>query len=151
MRTPREFHARSAAERAALVRDTWCDACSKADLGIDEPHEYEEHGRVLLAGTCKRCGTAVVTVLIESGASEANATIKQFAVVKVVEAPAPDTAMALHATSNRVPVVGEVGAVLEVLTAQGLPDAFLVECTDSKGATLWLHEFRAHELQVIHE
>lgn len=65
MRFVRNFRARSADEQNALSKESWCDSCGKADLGIDSPVEFEEDGRVYVEGKCSRCGTHVVTEILE--------------------------------------------------------------------------------------
>lgn len=64
-RTERDFYARSEEEQQAFLAETWCNACMEADLGMVEPVEYEEQGRLYVEGKCSRCGAAVVTELID--------------------------------------------------------------------------------------
>lgn len=66
-RKPRNLNARDQFEREWLIQNTWCDHCSIADLGIDEPSEYEEAGRVFIEGVCRRCGKKVKSEIVESG------------------------------------------------------------------------------------
>jgi hypothetical protein len=61
MRVQRDFSQRSAFEQDWLVENTWCDACGEADLGLVDPVEYEEIGRIFLEGACARCGARVVS------------------------------------------------------------------------------------------
>jgi hypothetical protein len=51
--------------------------------------------------------------------------------------------------SQRPPGVGDVGVLVEVLSAPGLPDHYVVECVASDGATVWLGEFTAEELELV--
>lgn len=65
MRFARNFFARPADEQRALSKESWCDTCGMADLGIASPVEFEKDGRVYLEGTCPRCGSQVITELVE--------------------------------------------------------------------------------------
>ena len=66
----RNFSARSGADQEWLLRNTWCDACRKADLGMIEPIEYEEDGVVFVEGKCSVCGTAVRSSITETEVDE---------------------------------------------------------------------------------
>jgi hypothetical protein len=65
VRVPRNFAARPELDRLSMLEATWCGACAQADLGMSDPEEYEEDGRVFLAARCRRCGGAIVTELLE--------------------------------------------------------------------------------------
>jgi hypothetical protein len=65
VRVIRDFAARPQAERDGLLDDTWCGACAAADLGMTDPGEYEEGGRVFIEGRCRRCGGRVVNEVVE--------------------------------------------------------------------------------------
>ena len=65
-RNPRNLNARDQFEREWLIQNTWCDHCSIADLGIDEPSEYEEAGRVFIEGVCRRCGNKVKSEIVDA-------------------------------------------------------------------------------------
>jgi len=47
------------------MEHTWCDICNKADLGLNNPKEYEKNGRIHIAGNCLACGNKVVSEIIE--------------------------------------------------------------------------------------
>ena len=64
MRTDRNFLARPADEQRALSKESWCDSCG-ADLGIASPVEFAEDGKIYVEGKCPRCGTHVITEIIE--------------------------------------------------------------------------------------
>jgi len=49
--------------------------------------------------------------------------------------------------NQRAPEIGDVGTVLEIIRADGLPDRFVVEVSRSDGETLWLADFEASELE----
>ncbi len=50
---------------------------------------------------------------------------------------------------RRSRAVGDIGTVVEVLRAPGRPRAYLVECCDAAGATVWLSECLAEELEWV--
>lgn len=52
--------------------------------------------------------------------------------------------------NQRPPRVGDVGAIVDVLHAPGLPDRYVVESTDSEnGAAIWLGDFAEVELEPM--
>ena len=60
----RNFDSRPATEQAGILKDTWCDQCNLADLGMTEPIEFEENGLVFVEGKCSKCGGIVCTQII---------------------------------------------------------------------------------------
>ena len=66
----KDYYNRSDVERSCLEEDTWCNKCDQADLGLIEPHEYEEYGRVFIEGKCRKCGEHVVSEIIDEKALE---------------------------------------------------------------------------------
>ena len=65
MRTPRDFGANPPWLRQWYLKHTWCNTCNKADLGMIEPNEYEEDGRVYVEGDCEVCGERVFSEVVE--------------------------------------------------------------------------------------
>jgi hypothetical protein len=63
-RIPRDFSKRDAMEQKFLVEGTWCDACKKADLGMLNPVEFEENGKVIVEGICARCRGLIRTTVV---------------------------------------------------------------------------------------
>ena len=63
----RDFNQRTEQERQWMTANTWCDSCGKPDLGITEPNEYEEAGKIFIDGKCRVCGAHVVTEILEDG------------------------------------------------------------------------------------
>lgn len=57
----KSFQLRPVEEQALLCSVTWCDQCQQADLGMVEPLEYEEAGKLYLAGSCSVCGGDVLS------------------------------------------------------------------------------------------
>jgi hypothetical protein len=60
-KVPRNFYARSTVEQKLLLRDTWCDVCEEADLGMHSPSESEEDGVISVEGVCAKCGAKIRT------------------------------------------------------------------------------------------
>jgi hypothetical protein len=50
---------------------------------------------------------------------------------------------------RRPPAIGDIGTVVDVLRAPGRPPAYLVECSDDAGATVWLCVCPAEELELV--
>ena len=67
MREPRQFSDRPEQEQAWFVEETWCEKCKKPDLGLTDPQEYEEDGRIFVEGKCRVCGSRVVSEILEEG------------------------------------------------------------------------------------
>jgi hypothetical protein len=68
-RTIRDFTSRPAAERAFMIKNTWCKHCNAADLGLTDPVEYEEGGVRYLEGLCRQCRERVISEIHEHGAA----------------------------------------------------------------------------------
>jgi Domain of unknown function (DUF4926) len=69
--------------------------------------------------------------------------MKQFDVVKVTVIRG-DRFTDEEVFYKRAPMVGDVGAILEVY-----PDAYEVECSDSDGSTIWLGAMYPDELGLM--
>jgi len=63
MKVPRDFFARNPLEQSTLLEETWCASCQEADLGMEDPQEYEEAGLVFVIGRCVKCGGVVQSEL----------------------------------------------------------------------------------------
>jgi hypothetical protein len=70
MKKPRNFFARSPAEQQMLTEDSWCDVCVQADLGMRDPREFEEAGKIVIEGFCKKCGSPIRNYLTEIGTAQ---------------------------------------------------------------------------------
>ena len=51
--------------------------------------------------------------------------------------------------NQRPPQVGDVGTLLDILHAPGLPDRYVVESSGEDGVTVWLGDFAAEELDPV--
>jgi len=53
--------------------------------------------------------------------------------------------------NKRAPAVGDIGTLLDVISAAGLPDRYLVETSGRDGVTIWLADFAEDELEAVSE
>jgi len=51
-----EFSELDDSDQEWYLKETWCDKCSKADLGIKDPAMYKENGNTFVTGKCVVCG-----------------------------------------------------------------------------------------------
>jgi len=51
-----DFDSISEIEKEWFLKNTWCDICSEADLGITKPKLYLENGMKYIFGNCNGCG-----------------------------------------------------------------------------------------------
>ncbi len=61
----RNFFSRDIQEQRWLLENTWCDVCNAADIGLTDPIEYEENNEIFIEGKCRKCGSRVVSTIIE--------------------------------------------------------------------------------------
>ncbi|MDX1962290.1 MAG: hypothetical protein SFX18_04010 [Pirellulales bacterium] len=59
MKTPRNFSSRSPAEQQILTEDSWCEVCEAADLGMRDAREFEQDGKIVVEGFCRKCGSVI--------------------------------------------------------------------------------------------
>ena len=72
--------------------------------------------------------------------------LKQYSMVRVVRLLHPPDRYNGWGLNRRSPQVGDVGTIVEILHAPGLPDSYVVEACDPDGSTIWLGDFDASEL-----
>jgi hypothetical protein len=51
--------------------------------------------------------------------------------------------------NRRSPAIGDMGTIVDILYAPGLPHKYVVESSDADGITIWLADFDAEELAPI--
>lgn len=76
-------------------------------------------------------------------------TIKQYGLVRVVRLIHPPEHYDGWRVNRRSPHVGDIGTVIDILQAPGLPDDYVVESSSPDGVTIWLGDFDAEELEPI--
>lgn len=78
-------------------------------------------------------------------------SLEQNGLVRVRQLLQPATEYDGWRVNQRPPQVGDVGTLLDVLHAPGLPDRYVVESSGGDGITVWLVDFAAEELEPIGE
>lgn len=63
MRILKDFFVRPEEEQRWLIKNTWCDSCDIADLGMIDPVEYEEDSKIVIEGKCSKCGAKVTSMI----------------------------------------------------------------------------------------
>lgn len=51
--------------------------------------------------------------------------------------------------NQRSPAIGDVGTLLDILTAPGHPNKYVVECSGQDGISLWLADFFEEEIERV--
>lgn len=51
--------------------------------------------------------------------------------------------------NQRAPTPGDVGTLLDILTAPGLPNKYVVECSGKDGISIWLADFFEEEIERV--
>ncbi len=77
-REDRDFNLRPEEEQQAFLDQTWCNECMEVDLGMKNPKEYEENGRVFIEGECLKCGSAVVTEIVDGVDEDEEEDVEEF-------------------------------------------------------------------------
>jgi hypothetical protein len=75
--------------------------------------------------------------------------LEQYSIVRIVKLLHPPEAYNGWGINKRNPQVGDTGAILEILTAPGLSDNYVVENSDADGSDIWLADFVAEELEPV--
>lgn len=65
-----DFYSLSSSDQDWFLSETWCETCSKADLGIKEPKLYIENGIKHIEGKCNICNALCVSKLTEHQLNE---------------------------------------------------------------------------------
>jgi hypothetical protein len=51
--------------------------------------------------------------------------------------------------NQRPPAVGDIGHLIDIFSAPGAPDDYVVEACGPDGVTIWLGDFLAEELEPV--
>ncbi len=73
-------------------------------------------------------------------------TLEQYQLVRVKQLLQPPSEYDGWRVNKRHPRIGDVGTLVDILRADGLPDRFVVECCKTDGTTVWLADFHRDEL-----
>jgi uncharacterized protein YjaZ len=77
--------------------------------------------------------------------------LKQYGLVRVRQLLQPAVDYDGWRVNQRPPNVGDVGTLLDILQAPGLPDRYVVEASGADGITVWLGDFAGEELEAVSE
>jgi len=77
------------------------------------------------------------------------ATLEQYGLVRITRLLRPAAEYDGWRVNQRPPQVGDVGALLDILHAPGMPDRYVVESCGVDGVTVWLDDFAAAELEPV--
>ena len=75
--------------------------------------------------------------------------LEQYGQVRVRQLLRPPAAYDRWQVNQRPPAIGDVGTLLDILTAPGLPERFVVESSGPGGVSVWLGDFAAEELEPL--
>ena len=75
--------------------------------------------------------------------------LKQYELVRVRQLLQPAVEYDGWRVNQRPPQVGDLGTLLDILQAPGLPDRYVVESSEADGITVWLGDFAAEELEAL--
>ncbi len=76
-------------------------------------------------------------------------TLKQYSMVRVRQLLHPPEHYDGWRLNQRPPRVGDMGTIVDILQAQGLPNKFVVECSGPEGVDIWLADFSSEELEAL--
>jgi hypothetical protein len=74
---------------------------------------------------------------------------EQYSMVRVTKLLRPVEEYDSWHVNKRFPRIGEIGTIVEILNAPGLPVLYVVEKTEDNGRTTWLSDFVAEELEPV--
>lgn len=61
-----DFSKLDVSDQEWFLKETWCDKCNEADMGMVEPILYIENGKNYIEGKCAVCGEAQRAEVIEN-------------------------------------------------------------------------------------
>jgi hypothetical protein len=75
--------------------------------------------------------------------------LRQYGEVRIVRLLRPPEHYDGWRVNERPPAIGDVGTIVDILQKAGLPDNYVVECSDPArdGTDIWLGDFLAEELE----
>lgn len=74
-------------------------------------------------------------------------TLEQYQLVRIRQLLQPLSEYDGWRVNKRLPRIGNVGTLLDILHADGLPDRFVVESCETNGTAVWLADFQSDELE----
>ncbi len=76
-----------------------------------------------------------------------NTKLVQYSAVKVSKLIQFDTTYDSWNSNQKSPQVGDIGTLVEILKADGIPNKYVVECIDEDGQAIWMSDFLAEEIE----
>lgn len=73
--------------------------------------------------------------------------LKQYCLARIVQLLHPPEMYDGWRINRRLPQVGDVGTIVEILQVPGLPNKYILESSASDGTTIWLGDFDAEEIE----
>ena len=83
------------------------------------------------------------------GGERGTTLLQRYGLVRVIQLRYPLDAYDGWRINRRPPAVGDMGTIVEILHAPGLPSKYVVESSDADGITIWLDDFDAEEIEPI--
>lgn len=78
--------------------------------------------------------------------------IPEYSKVRIIKLTDPERNFDGWGVNQRPPAIGDTGTLIDILKAQGYPDMYVVESSDSStGITIWLSEFLVEELELVQQ
>ena len=79
----------------------------------------------------------------------AGTMLTQYCLVRVIQLLHPLDTYDGWRLNRRPPQRGDVGTIVDILEAPGVPKKYVVESSDPEGITIWLGDFDAEELEPV--
>jgi hypothetical protein len=76
-------------------------------------------------------------------------TLEQYQLVRIRQLFQPSSDYDGWRLNQRPPRIGDIGTLIDILHADGLPDRYVVECCETKGTAVWLADFHGDELEPL--
>ena len=73
--------------------------------------------------------------------------LKEYELVRVRQLIQSVDALDGWGVNQRPPALGDVGTLLDILTAPGVPRKYVVECSGKDGVSIWLADFFEDEIE----
>lgn len=84
---------------------------------------------------------------VTSSLSPIPTLFKEYEVVRVRQLIQSADALDGWGVNQRPPALGDVGTLLDILTAPGVPRKYVVECSGKDGVSIWLADFFEDEIE----
>lgn len=77
--------------------------------------------------------------------------IPLYALVRIRQMTRPPEAYDGWGTNREIPKVGDEAVVVDILREAGSPTRYILEKTGHLGDPIWVGDFKAGELEVVHD